>query len=293
MNYTFRFLSPTDITVVYLTNLKAFADYAVDMSYMSETVIHNRAIKNGIDFNASVGAFYKNEMVGFTLTGIDFVKGRKSAFDIATGIIKEHRGKGLAKQMLDYAIPYLEKQGVKNFYLEVLQVNEPAIKAYHKTGFEITREFDCYLGTIDNLNINKKTALPIEISTFDINEIDHYEHFMDWEPSWENSMNSIKRIENEVISLCAKLNDTLIGLLLYYPTVNWIMHLSVQFELRRKGIGSALLNHLTTLLPDHIKSLKVVNVSPEDHAFKSFLLKNGFEYEISQYEMRKGLCNGD
>ncbi|MCK7537059.1 MAG: GNAT family N-acetyltransferase [Marinilabiliales bacterium] len=56
----------------------------------------------------------------------------KSAFDAGTGIIKEHRGKGLAGKMFEFAVPLLKDQCISKFWLEVLQVNEKQLKHMRK-----------------------------------------------------------------------------------------------------------------------------------------------------------------
>ena len=98
----YKTLETIDFSSIYKTMIEAFSDYALDMTYMQEHNLYNRAIKNGIDFSLSAGVFENDKLVGFTLVGIDEWEGEKSAFDIATGIVKEHRGKGHAKKIFDF-----------------------------------------------------------------------------------------------------------------------------------------------------------------------------------------------
>ena len=128
--WEYSFLKETHISILHKTFLKAFADYQIDMSYMTEERMYYRAIKNGVDYECSVGTFSQGEIVGFTCIGIDDWQGKKSAFDAGTGIIPDFRGKGIAKGMFDYAIPKLRDQGVNSFVLEVLQQHQAAIRAY-------------------------------------------------------------------------------------------------------------------------------------------------------------------
>ena len=101
------------------TFVDAFADYAVDVSYMTPQVIKNRAIKNGYDPESSVGVFENENLVGFTLVGIDKHFEKPAAFDIMTGIVKDYRGKGIASQMFDFIKPTLKKKKIRQFFLEV------------------------------------------------------------------------------------------------------------------------------------------------------------------------------
>ena len=50
---------------------EAFSDYAMDMSFVTEERLRIRYVKNGVDWDASVGAFDGDRMVGFTLIGIE------------------------------------------------------------------------------------------------------------------------------------------------------------------------------------------------------------------------------
>ena len=143
MSYQLRFLSKNDLPDVYATFVEAFADYAVDMRYNAEIGFSHRAVKNGVEFGSSVGVYDDGAMVGFTLVGLDDWNGARCAFDAMTGIVKSHRGRGIAGKMFDYTLPKLKGAGVKEFWLEVLQGNTAAIKAYQKTGFSVVREFDC------------------------------------------------------------------------------------------------------------------------------------------------------
>ncbi|MFH2001887.1 MAG: GNAT family N-acetyltransferase, partial [Planctomycetota bacterium] len=105
-------LSESMMPEIHRTFLEAFFDYAQDAGHVTEALLYNRAVKNGIDFRSSVGAFDGGKMVGFTLVGLDMWEGAFPAFDIATGIVKDYRGKGLARRIFDFALPGLKEKAV-------------------------------------------------------------------------------------------------------------------------------------------------------------------------------------
>ena len=142
---------------------EAFADYSVDMSSLTEEILRIRFEKNGVDWDASVGAFEADRMVGFTMIGIDSWQGGLGAFDAATGIVPGFRGGGLAQKMFDHALPDLRARGVTQFVLEVISDNEPAIRAYRKAGFEIHRTFQCFGLDLDSAVKPAGAADPLEI----------------------------------------------------------------------------------------------------------------------------------
>jgi len=281
MGYTFRFLSPDRAGELFDTFLEAFGDYAIDISQYNAEIFINRAKKNSVDFESSVGLFYGDRMVGYTLIGTDAWDGVPSAYDIGTGITKPHRGKGLARGMFEHALPRLRSIGVRTFVLEVLQQNEPAIKAYEKTGFHITREFDCFELEWKKITGGKSDAIvPLERDRVEV-----FEDALDWRPSWENSLASIGRIPDE-LSLFGALRDGVPrGMIVYYPALNWIMCIAVDRAYRRKGIGTSLVRHLAGSLRCGAPSVRLVNVQHDDSGMIAFLCGLGFERFVSQYEM--------
>ena len=283
MDYQLRFLNQNQTKEIHQCMTESFADYAVDMSYMTHERMINRHIKNGIDYGMSIGAYYGDKMIGFTAVGIDEWQGQKAAFDAGTGIIKAHRGKGLAKRMFDFSEEKLVKNGIKKFVLEVLQENEPAIKAYKKTGFEVSRSLDCFWMKSENIKLIDQTMYEIrELSKTDILK---FKDFTDWQPSWENSFNSIQRIPNELFINGAFHEGECIGFLVFYPHLEWIMMLAVKKEFRRKKVGSTLLNHLYQNNIKNHKVFKMYNSESKDRGFHDFAIAKGFEDVGGQFEM--------
>ncbi len=274
---------------IYSTFVEAFSDYAMDMRYMTEEIVFNRAEKNGVDFDLSVGAFDGERLVGYTLVGVDKWKGSTAVFDITTGIIKPYRGKGIARAMFDRALPGIKKRGAEIFVLEVLRENAPAVKAYTKTGFHVTREFDCYHADVGELSDACGSNDEIEVAPAGKDLLARFEEALDRRPSWENSFPSIRRIPDDVLILAADAGKGPAGLLVYYPAINWVMTIAVMKEYRRAGVGTALLAHLAGLIGGTVKRVKIMNVDRSDDGLSAFLISLGFEVLVSQYEMEMDL----
>lgn len=285
MEYRLAFLSEDSIGDLYAAFVEAFSDYALDMSHMNEEKFYNRAVKNGIDFESSVGVFDGGKMVGYTLVGVDHWKGRLSAYDIGTGITKPYRGKGIAGEMFRFAVPKLRDRGVKSFFLEVLKENEPAVRAYRKTGFEITREFDCFELDIGRARFEKDPAVPIEVVEIGRERIPRFAPFLDWEPSWENSLASLGRIPDAVMLFEAVHGGDTAGAIAYYPALNWIMCIAVRPSFRRRGVGTALVKHVAVRAGEERTCIRLVNVEHSDEGMIEFLGKIGFDLFTTQYEM--------
>jgi GNAT superfamily N-acetyltransferase len=282
----YKFLNPDQFPQIHKTFHEAFSDYAVDVRYMTEEVIRNRAIKNGIDFGLSVAAFHQDKMVGFTLVGKDIWQDELSAFDIMTGLCKPYRGKGIAGEMFEFCLPKVRSNGIKNFVLEVLQENEPAIKAYSRSGFEIVRAFNCFHADPADLKIPVSDKMEITIRKLGKTQLKSASEFLDWQPSWENSISSLQRIPDELIIFGAFAKDEMVGILAYYPLIRWLNLLAINKAFRRKGIAGILLKYLIENIDPSINEIKAVNVDASDIAMNFFLQKVGFRQVTSQYEMR-------
>jgi len=287
MAVTYTSLAGVDFGQLHHTHNEAFADYQVDVSYMTEERMRLRGIKNNVKYEYSVAAHDGAKMVGFTLIGIDDWQDELAAFDAATGIIPTHRGKGIAKKMFEFALPGLKEHGVKKFLLEVLRPNDAAIKAYRKTGFQVTREFDCFKLELETARQSMKDEEPtaLKIDLIGKETVMEFSHIVEWQPSWENSFAAIRRIPDKVLMFGAFIDGLCAGIIVYYPQLNWVMSLIVRKEQRRRGIGRTLVRHLVNNLPGDLAEIELINVDNRDQGMVKFLQSTGFEFIIGQYEM--------
>lgn len=284
-NIIYRFLNKDDLSIIHEAFHKAFADYQVDVSYMTKEVMYNRFIKNNVQYDLSIGAFADDKIIGFTMVGVDTFKNKLTAFDVMTGIVKDYRGLGAAKEMFEFTLPKLNEKKIEKFVLEVLRPNENAIKAYKKSGFEIVRDLDCFELSAKDFIADKKLDVETKLRLVSREKLYEFSSEITWAPSWENSFAGINRIENEVKSIGAFINGNLVGILIYYPTINWLMQLIVKKEYRRKGIATALLNNLLDQLPEDIERFYFHNIESSQTGSKEFLKGCGFKEIIGQYEM--------
>jgi len=281
-------LRSVDRTRVYDAFMEAFADYQMDATGTTEERLLLRMEKNAVDFEASVGAYSEERLVGFTMIGIDTVDGVCTAFDAGTGIVPDFRRQGLAKRMFDHSLPGLGDRGVRRFLLEVLQGNEPAIKAYRKSGFETVRELRCFVADAEELR-----ALPADagfrIEPIDATRFRDLANEADWTPSFENRFAAVDAIPDHVTIHGALRDDECLGAVAYSPTLNWLLSLLVHRETRRQGVGRALVRHLAHQLPEAATRLTVLNVDGSDEGMQRFLSDLGFASLVDQYEMARRL----
>jgi len=281
---TCSFVSELDFSRIIKTFDEAFADYYLKSNASCERWLYNRCIKNGVAFDYSVGAFDGDRLVGITLVGLDDWQGVPAAFDAGTGIVPDFRGGGLAREMFALTVPRLKERGVRLFLLEVLQVNEPAIKAYRKSGFEITRELDCYELPLSEWR-PLSDAQTWEIRPIDREQISTFRSHVDWHPSWENSFTSINRIPDKIVAFGAFDGSECVGEIVYYPLLNWSVSLVVSKNYRRQGIATALLTHFLAQLDPAIGTVRLTNVDHSDVVMAAFFTSRGFRVFTTQYEM--------
>ena len=281
-------LRSVDETQVYSAFMEAFADYQMDASGTTEERLLLRMKKNAVDFEASVGAYSEDRLVGFTMVGIDTVDDVCTAFDAGTGIVPDFRKQGLAKRMFDHALPGLRDRGVRRFLLEVLQGNEPAIKAYRKSGFKTVRELRCFVADAEPLRALLADA-KLRIEPIDAPQFREVTGEANWTPSFENRFTAVDAIPDHVTIHGALRDGECLGAVAYSPTLNWLLSLLVRREARRQGVGRALVRHLAHQLPEAATRLTVLNVDGSDDGMQRFLADLGFTSLVDQYEMARAL----
>ncbi len=118
----------------------AFSDYNVPIQVTAKE-LQDILNSNFVDPQLSFVAFDASIPVGFIINSIQDRQGEKFAFDAATAIIPEYRGKGVFSCLLQHTEKQLVENQVYHYYLEVLQQNTKAIELYKKKGFSIIRDF--------------------------------------------------------------------------------------------------------------------------------------------------------
>jgi len=285
MSLEFNFLREDLLPEIYKCFQEAYADYPVDMSFMNESAFLNRAIKNGVDFESSVGVYDGDKIVGFSIIGFNTWRDEPAAFDAGTGIIPSYRGQGILGKLYKFTFNHLKNKGTKRYLIEVLKNNAAAVNNYTKIGFNISREFDCYELEIKNFQPVLASKIDLIIRPVKKDMLQYFERHLEWKPSWENSFSATKRIQDYVILYGAYSGEQCTGLLVYYPTLQWILNLVVERHFRREGIGSHLVSHCVKNLPKTTTKIKAMNILHSDLSMIYLLNNLGFKKFAEQYEM--------
>lgn len=280
-------LASTTLSDITKSFNEAFSDYVMQFT-ATEEYLQTRWKGAGVDFNLSFGLFMNDKLVGFIIHGIGKWNGVKTAFNVGTGVIPEHRGKRIVKKLYDYAIPVLKTHGIKLCLLEVIQENSKAIKAYRGVGFKEERELISFVYDLDqNYNetdLDEQILLKTETDIIKVNW-DLVETFWDIKPSWENSIPSLMRNPEIYQFIGIFKEEKLIGYAIFNLKTGNIPQFAMAKNERRKGYGQYLFQKLSGMM----KQLAVINVDNQSLQTMGFLKAFGFKEFISQYEMEKNL----
>ena len=266
--------------------LTAFADYELKLDKESLSALLKR---RGASMELSFAAWAQGRIVSFILNGIGRYNGRATAYDTGTGPLKEYRGLGLTDRIFNYSVDYLVKAGIETYLLEVLTHNLPAVKIYSRQGFAIARELDCYTraNTLIIDALHSKANEAISIGKVSVAEIEPHASFMDFRPSWQNTLDSIKRNPDAFVCLMAYEGTEPVGWGVSETAYGDISLVAVDGRHRRQGVGARLL--LELVRENRIERAKMLNVDAGCEAMKDFLTRSGFERNCRQYEMCKEL----
>jgi len=277
-------LSNISLEKIYKTFVEAFSDYHVKftLSFDDFLFMMNR---RGMNRDLSFGAFENERLLGFTLNGLGLWNGFLTAYDTGTGIIPDYRKKGLAKRIFHESLPVLRQNNIKQYLLEVLKQNKVAYELYIKLGFEVNREFDYYVFKKNDIKNYAFAKCPNKIRIEETDEIDWAKaiSFFDFEPSWQNSLEAIKRSFDSYFRIAAYKNEDLVGFGFLQKSNGDIPQIAVNKDFRRKGIGSAIFRKLIDI--NQIENFQIINTEKTDIGMKKFLEHFNIFPSGGQYEM--------
>lgn len=261
----------------------AFADYAVAFDREQLKTMFER---RGFCPRLSFAAFDGDTMAAFTLNGFGMHRGVLSCYDCATGTLPAYRGRGLAARVFEHSLPYMRESGAGQYVLEVLQSNEAAIALYRKQGFETAASYDCFTGSIADMHF-KYSGGVADVRRISADEFLNFHSFCDFEPSWQNSDDSLRRGASQLLFYGAYSGVHAVGACAIDPVSGDIARIAVRSDSRRCGIASALLAEALDAM--RTPSVKVLNVDSSCASLLAFLAAAGFRPGLSQYAMRKRL----
>ena len=193
--YQYQNLEKTSLLEISQCLNLAFSDYAIPI-HLNEGDLSRLFLASGIDRRLSFGAFFGGRLVGCMLNSRGMFQGHRAAFDVATGVIPDHRGKQIFAGIFGLARQTMKEDRIERYYLEVLQQNTPAISLYKRHGFSVTREFVVLSG-----RTSPGDQLPerVQYTAFSAFEIAKTDRMRRNEPSYEHT--------DSLLQLCPNLYE--------------------------------------------------------------------------------------
>ena len=238
-------------------------------------------LRRGVDLSISLGAREDGRLVGFVLNGRGTWGGVPAAYDAGTGVVPSARGSALAGRMAARVLEILPALGIRRYVLEVIRDNIPAFRTYVKAGFEVTRSLECPGGVFADSGKPVPEGLTVEDTGREGLDGKAAAARRDWEPSWQNSDDSVRRAVEPLVVLETRRDGRSVGHLIASSN-GTIWQLAVDRDLRRRGVGTALLRALTARRGP---SIRYVNVQADDGATLGLLQSCGIGPGVGQYEM--------
>lgn len=283
VSITIKQLNDISIKTIHTAFVKAFADYSIPFNISIQGLTYMLE-RRGCDLSLSFGAFDNDELVGFILNGIGYWNDKLTAYDTGTGLIQKYRRQGIATRIFNESMPVLRQNNISHYLLEVIQSNRSAYELYRKAGFEVEREFDCYVSSKNDIKIRDKvlnsnfTMRIIEKPDWDL-----LSSFWDFVPSWQNSIDSVNRKIEQCTVLGVFDDAALIGYGIIENHTGDIPQIGVEKSYRHNGLATTLLKHLL----DYSESdkVRIINIDADDEPFKNFTKSMNLTPSIKQYEM--------
>lgn len=91
---------------------QSFSDYLVRLQLNLEQ-LEFKIFAENVKLDLSVGVFLSGKLIGFMLHALKDVDGKLVAYNAATGVVPNYRGKGLVGKMYDFLLPKLKMLDVE------------------------------------------------------------------------------------------------------------------------------------------------------------------------------------
>lgn len=259
---------------------QGFEDYFISIQFTNSMFL-NMLHKDGIDLSASHVLLAEDRPCGIALIALRGA--RRTSRLAAMGIAKETRGKRAGSWFMKELIDEACERGDREMVLEVIEQNEPAVKLYHRYGFERVRRLVGY--------VRKSRDVEVEESEKgDLQEIDRHEmsrlisEYGLPDLPWQLSGESISQMNPQVHVY--RNGPAYIGI--SNPEAEHVVIWSVLVEpqARGRGLASEMLQRVTGNYAG--KTWHVPALCPEE--FGKVFERAGFEKEkLSQWQMKLSL----
>lgn len=251
----------------------AFSDYALPV-HLDEAAFTFMMRQRGLDRQASRVAVIDGEIAAIWLVSIRGTYG----YLISSGTRPPFRSRGMARAMAVSCLEGIRARGVTGFQTEVLRENETAAGLYRSLGMTVSRELDCYMVS----DAVAAGAAAVDVVSWSRIAAEA-PALRDWRPSWQNDDPSLDAIADDVLCLASYDAAGLAGCGAVNPATGTVYQLAVRKDVRRRGVGRALLSGMQSELSG--TPVRFINIEQEDAGFRAFMRACGGQEFVGQYEL--------
>jgi len=256
----------------------SFSDYSIPFR-LDLNQLEHKLNAESINKEISIGAFKENRLVGFVLHGERGNGESRIAYNAGTGVRPIERGQKLTRKMYDYIIPILQAKNFESVDLEVISNNFPAIKSYETIGFKHIRDLNCYKAELNSEKINNMVSVK-EANQINLSELSN---FGEIKPSWQNANKTIFNLGKQTKNILAYYQNEICGYCVLNSNNNRILQIAVKKQMRKKGVGSSILNYINHNISS---SISIINVDSRYDETLNFFERNNFAMTLRQKEMK-------
>lgn len=257
----------------------AFSDYAIPLK-LDEAGFAFMMQQRGLDREASRVAFVDGEVAAIWLVSIRQGRG----YLISSGTRPAFRSRGMARALAVDCLAGFRDAGVGTFQTEVLRANETAAGLYRSLGMTTARALDCYVvAARADVAVRQVSIEAVSWSGIAADAA----KLRDWRPSWQNDDLSIAAIADHLLCLAIHDDDGLAGYSIVSPASGAVFQMGVRGDVRRRGMGTALVQRMHAELPD--KPLRFTNVQHDDAGFRGFMASVAAVETQGQFELMMAL----
>lgn len=268
--YSFRPLQETSIEQLASCFNSAFSDYEQPICFTPESMKYYLTASS-VDLSLSYGAFVEEQPVGLILNSSGVYQGENAVFDAGTGVVPEHRGKKVFSRLFEFTVGQLRQHGIKKYYLEVLQSNDPAVAIYRKKDFSVRRAYSVLVAS------GSESDLKQDVSMSAYEAFTPFPTAFSVEPSFEHTSHNIE--QNPQLYEVLYLNDR--AYCIYAKRNGELIQMHYHNTDALKAVISALIRRYPQAMAK--------NVDCDCADVIQLLIELGFVEVLKQYEMVRAI----
>jgi len=182
-------------------------------------------------------------------------------------VVRKYRRQGVIIKILSDIKDLIKEKNVKEYVLEVIKSNESAVNLYKKQNFEIQRELECFQINKNQYNFINNHKVE-QVNKIDLNQL---AQFWDFNPSWQNSIDSVNAISDSFLYSTVRFDDTIVGYGIIDKKTGDIPQIAVDRNFRCNGIARSLITNL--IKNTESPNISVLNTDGQMKSMQNFFLK--------------------